>query len=125
MDSEIAAQIRECEARLYQVMAVSDGSALDLLIADDLLFVGPTGELATKAMDLELHRIGATQFHEFAPKELDIRVWSEQFGLAVAKIVLSGTSLGNSWAGNYRYTRVWRQGKSGWQVMGSSVSAMG
>jgi hypothetical protein len=56
MDSEIETQIHECEARLYTAMATSDVSELDMLIADDLLFVGPTGELATKAMDLEVHR---------------------------------------------------------------------
>jgi len=44
MDSEIETQIRECEARLYTAMSASDVSELDMLIADDLLFVGPTGE---------------------------------------------------------------------------------
>ena len=72
MNSEIETQIRECEARLYTAMLASDVSELDLLISDDLLFTGPTGELATKAMDLELHRTGGTQFHEFVPKELEI-----------------------------------------------------
>jgi hypothetical protein len=52
MDLEIETQIRECEARLYTAMSSSDVSDLDVLIADDLLFAGPTGELATKAMDL-------------------------------------------------------------------------
>ena len=72
MNSEVEAQIRECEARLYAAMAASDVPELDALIADDLLFAGPTGELATKAMDLDLHRTGGTQFHEFVPKELEI-----------------------------------------------------
>jgi len=86
MASEIETQIRECEARLYTAMSASDVSELDMLIADDLLFVGPTGELATKAMDLEVHRTGGKQFHEFVPKELEIRVWSEDFVLVSAKI---------------------------------------
>jgi ketosteroid isomerase-like protein len=96
-----------------------------LLIAEDLLFAGPTGELATKAMDLELHRTGGTQFHEFVPKELEIRVLSEHFVLALAKISLSGTYLGNAFAGDYRYMRIWRKGNNGWQIVGGSVSAMG
>ncbi|MCU0523999.1 MAG: nuclear transport factor 2 family protein [Elainella sp. Prado103] len=125
MDSEIETQIRECEARLYTAMSASDVSELDMLIADDLLFVDPTGELATKAMDLELHRTGGTQFHEFVPKELEIRVWSEHFVLASAKIFLSGTYLGNAFAGDYRYMRVWRKDQNGWQIAGGSVIAMG
>lgn len=124
MDSDIEAQIRECEARLYAAMSASDVSELDMLIADDLIFVGPTGELATKAMDLDLHRTGGTQVHEFVPKELEIRVWSEHFVLASAKIFLSGTYLGNAFSGDYRYMRVWHKGESGWQIVGGSVSAM-
>jgi len=124
MNSEIEAQIRECEARLYAAMSASDVSELDALIADDLLFAGPTGELATKAMDLDLHRTGGTQFHEFVPKELEIRIWSENVVLASARIFLSGIYLGNAFAGDYRYMRVWRKGKSGWQIAGGSVTAI-
>ena len=124
MNPEIEPQIRACEARLSTAMLASDVAELDALIADDLLFAGPTGELATKAMDLELHRTGGTQFHEFRPKELEIRVWSEQFALASAKIFLSGTYSGQAFAGDYRYTRIWRKGQQGWQIVGGSVTAM-
>jgi ketosteroid isomerase-like protein len=126
MNPEIETQIRACEARLYTAMLASDVAELDALIADDLLFAAPTGELATKAMDLELHRTGGTQFHEFTPEELEIRVWSEQFALASAKIFLRGTYLGQAFAGHFRYTRIWRKGPQGqdWQIVGGSVIAM-
>ncbi len=124
MNPEIETQIRDCEARLGAAMLASDVAELDALIADDLLFVGPTGELATKAMDLELHRTGGTQFHELAPKALEIRVWSEHFVLASAQIFLSGTYLGSAFSGDYRYTRIWRKGENSWQIAGGSVCAM-
>lgn len=124
MNLEIESHLREYEARLYAAISASDVAELDRLIADDLLFAGPTGELITKSMDLDLHRTGSTQFHEFVPKELEIRIWSEDFALASAQIFLRGTYLGNTFAGDYRYMRVWRRGKSGWQVVGGSVSAM-
>lgn len=124
MNPEIEAQIRASEERLYRAMQTSDVAELDALIADDLLFAGPIGELATKEMDLELHRTGGTKFHELMPTELVIRVWSEEFALASARIILSGTFLGQAFAGEYRYTRVWRKGVQGWQVVGGSVTAM-
>lgn len=124
MNLEIEAEIRGCEAQLCTAMLNSDLSVLDILIADDLLFVGPTGELATKAMDLELHRTGNTRFHELIPKELEIRVWSEQFVLVAAKVFLSGTYLGNAFSGDYRYIRIWRKDQNNWQIAGGSVSAM-
>ena len=125
MYPETETQIRDCEERLYAAMLASDVGELDTLIADDLLFAGPTGELATKAMDLELHRSGGTQFHEFTLQELEIRVWSEEFALASAKVFLRGTYLGQAFAGEFRYTRIWRRGQQGWQVIAGSVTAMG
>lgn len=95
MNPDIEAQLRACETRLYTAMLTSDVAALDMLIADNLLFVGPTGELATKAMDLELHRSGGTKFHELVPKELEIQVCSDQWAIVAAKVFLSGTYLGN------------------------------
>lgn len=124
MNPELETQIRACETRLYAAMLASDISELDALIADDLLFVGLSGDLATKAMDLELHRTGGTQFHALVPQDLDIRAWSEQGAIAVAKISLSGTYLGNNFAGDFRYLRVWRKGEMGWQIVGGSISAI-
>jgi ketosteroid isomerase-like protein len=123
--TEVEAQIRAREERLYAAMLASDIIELDTLIADDLLFAGPTGELATKAMDLELHRSGGARFHELTPKELEVRAWTNEFALASARIFLRGTYLGQSFAGEYRYTRIWRNGPQGWQIVGGSVTAMG
>lgn len=124
VEAQIRDQVRASESKLYAAMLASDVAALDTLIADDLLFAGPTGDLATKEMDLELHRTGGTQFRELVPKELEIRVWSEDFALASAKVFLSGTFLGDDFAGDYRYTRVWRNGEKGWQIVGGSVCVM-
>jgi ketosteroid isomerase-like protein len=125
LNPDIEAQIRACEMRLCAAMLSSDVAELDVLIADDLLFVGPTGELATKAMDLELHRSGGTKFHELLPQELVIQVCGEQWAIAAAKIFLSGTYLGNDFAGDFRYLRVWGHGENGWQIVGGSVSPIG
>jgi ketosteroid isomerase-like protein len=122
MNLEVEIQIREGEERLYAAMLTSDVEELDTLIADDLLFVGPTGELATKAMDLELHRTGGTKFTELVPMELEIRILSDRFVLVTAKVFLSGTYLGNAFAGDYRYLRIWRKSDQGWQIAGGSVS---
>jgi ketosteroid isomerase-like protein len=124
MNLAIETQIRACEARLYAAMLASDVADLDALIADDLLFCGPTGELATKAMDLELHRTGGTVFQELVPQDLEVRVWGEQLAIASAKVFLRGVYLGNAFAGDFRYMRVWRDGEGGWRIVGGSVCAI-
>ena len=125
MNPNIESQICDREIRLYAAMLASDVTELDVLIADELLFVGPTGELATKAMDLDLHRSGGTRFRELVPKELEIRVCSDQWAIAVAKVFINGTYLGNDFVGDYRYLQVWGLGENGWQIVGGSISAIG
>jgi hypothetical protein len=68
-DPEIVAM----EARVRSVQLNADVDALDQLIADDLLFTGPDGNLATKADDLAAHRSGLVRFRKHEPEELRIR----------------------------------------------------
>jgi ketosteroid isomerase-like protein len=124
MNLEIEIQIREGEERLYAAMLASDVKELDTLIADDLLFVGPTGELVTKAMDLELHRTGGTKFTELVPMELEIQILSDRFVLTTTKVFLSGTYLGNAFSADYRYLRIWHKGDQDWKIAGGSVNAV-
>ena len=43
------------EAQIRAAQLAADVGALDRLIADELLFAGPDGQLGTKAQDLEAH----------------------------------------------------------------------
>ena len=49
------------EEQLRAAQLGADVAALDRLIADELLFTGPDGQLGTKAQDLESHRSGAVR----------------------------------------------------------------
>lgn len=69
METEIIA----CEKRLYAAMLASDIVVLQELIADELLFVGPAGEMVSKQMDLALHRSGKLKVAQLEPKEQEIR----------------------------------------------------
>lgn len=51
-------QIEEYEERLRVAMLYSNVAELEVLIDDDLVFVGPGGGIYTKADDLQLHRSG-------------------------------------------------------------------
>jgi hypothetical protein len=62
-----------CEARLRAAQLGADVAALDALIADELLFTGPDGQLGTKAQDLESHGSGVVRFRGHAPEELRMR----------------------------------------------------
>ena len=67
------AEIVELEAQLRAAQLAADVSALDALIADELLFTGPDGSVGTKEQDLAAHRSGAVRFRAHEPEELRVR----------------------------------------------------
>jgi ketosteroid isomerase-like protein len=120
-DREIVA----CEAALRAAQLAADVDALDRLIADDLLFTGPDGQLATRAQDLDAHRSGAVRFVAHDPEELRIRRVGTDVAVAALRARLTVSVAGTLVSGAYRYTRVWaREGGGPWRVAGGHVSAV-
>ena len=111
---------REAELRAAQLAA--DTAALDRLIADDLLFTGPDGQLGTKAQDLEAHGSGVVRVRAHEPEELRVRRVGEHVAVAALRTRLAVEVAGTVHQGTYRYTRVWaREGAGPWRVVGGHV----
>jgi hypothetical protein len=116
-DPEIVA----LEADLRAAQLAADVVALDRLIAEELLFTGPDGQLGTKAQDLAAHRSGMVRIREHEPEELRIR----RVGADVAVVALRTRMVvevgGSVVRGIFRYTRVWGR-ESTWRVVGGHVA---
>ena len=97
-NSKIEAEIVACEQQLYTAQISSNVSLLQELLSDELVFVGPSGEIFTKQMDLELHRSGSINITKLEPKEQEIRCLNGA-AVTVTKIFLAGTFQGASFAG--------------------------
>jgi ketosteroid isomerase-like protein len=118
-DPEIAALEREL--RMAQLSA--DVAALDRLIADELLFTGPDGQVGTKAQDLDAHASGVVRFRSHEPEELRVRRVGKNVAIAALRARLVVEVAGTIARGTYRYTRVWAREKgSAWRVVGGHVS---
>jgi hypothetical protein len=119
VDPEIVA----LEARLRIAQLNADVAVLDSLIANELLFTGPDGQLGTKAQDLEAHRSGAVRFRVHEPDELRIRRVGEDVAVSALRARLAVEVAGTLVRGTYRYTRVWaREGGGPWRIVGGHVS---
>lgn len=119
VDPEIAA----LEAELRAAQLAADVTALDRLIADNLLFTGPDGRLGTKAQDLEAHASGVVRFRSHEPEELQVRRIGKNVAIAALRARLAVEVDGRITRGTYRYTRVWAREKGGpWRVVGGHVS---
>lgn len=116
-------EIRQLEEMLRRAMLHSDVAALDALIDDELLFIGPDGRLFTKADDLELHRSGVQQLTHAEWREVLVQVHGAT-SVSVVTAYLAGVFNGQPFSGLYRYCRTWAQHGDGWRIVGGSVSAI-
>ena len=118
-DEEIVA----LESAIRAAQLAADVAALDRLIADELLFAGPDGQLGTKAQDLEAHGSGVITFRAHEPEELRIRRVGVDVALTSLRTRLAVELGGRIVRGTYRYTRVWaREDGRTWRVVGGQVS---
>jgi ketosteroid isomerase-like protein len=116
--------IVELEARIRAAQLDADIAALDALIAEELLFTGPTGELGTKEEDLRLHGSGTVRFREHVPEELRMRRVGPDVVVTALRARLVVDVAGTRVGGAYRYTRVWAREDGTWRVVGGHVSAV-
>jgi ketosteroid isomerase-like protein len=116
-------EIVRLEEALRAAQLAGDVAALDELIADDLLFTGPDGALATKAQDLEAHRSGAVRFRQHLPEELRVVRVAPGVAIAALRVRLEVEVEGRLAGGTFRYTRMWvRDAEGAWRVAGGHVS---
>jgi uncharacterized protein (TIGR02246 family) len=116
------AEILALEAAIRTAQLTADVQALDRLIADDLLFTGPDGQLATKAQDLAAHRSGALRVREHIPTELRIRRLGNDAAIVALRAQLTVDVQGTTVTGTFRYTRVWAREEGQWHVAGGHVA---
>jgi|KBSMisStaDraftv2_1062788.scaffolds.fasta_scaffold381319_2 ketosteroid isomerase-like protein len=118
-------EIVSLESRLRAAQLAADVAELDALIAEDLLFVGPDGRLATKAQDLGAHSSGAVRFREHVPETLHVRRLGSDVAVTSLRARLVVEVLGAVTRGTYQYTRVWaRVVTPSWRVVAGHVSAV-
>ena len=116
-------ELVELEAQIRRAQLDADAAALDRLVADELLFTGPDGQLGTKAQDLAAHRSGVVRFRAHEPEELRVRRVGADVAVTALRALLAVEVGGTLVRGTYRYTRVWaREGGGAWRVVAGHVS---
>jgi ketosteroid isomerase-like protein len=115
-------EISALEARLREAQLNADVDTLDALIAEELLFTGPDGQLATKEQDLEAHRLGLVRFRAHEPEELRVRRVGDDVAIVSLRAKLAVEVQGVVHRRTFRYTRVWERTAGGWRVAGGHVA---
>lgn len=118
------AAIKHAEEALRSAMLAADVEALDRLLDDELVFIGPTGRVATKREDLDNYRSGAQRITSHEPRELAITLFGDELAVVTVVVALSGEVRDRRFAGRYRYLRTWRRSHDGhWKIISGAVVA--
>ena len=117
------ASLRACEAALRQAQLASDVAVLDQLVDDALTFTGPDGAVYGKQDDLDAHRRGMVRITRLEPSEERIQRFGS-IAVVSVRMEMSGTFQGATFAGPFRYTRVWCARPEGWRIVAGHVSAV-
>ncbi|MFP9118994.1 nuclear transport factor 2 family protein [Flavobacterium sp. RNTU_13] len=113
--------IEQYEDRLIAAMKSSNVDELITLLADSLVFTNQNGHLVTKADDIAIHEGGKLEIYSI---ETSARLIYTYDDVAVVSVVqdLGGAVDGHTYAGIYRYTRIWKQFADGWKVIAGHTS---
>ena len=117
------ASLRACEAALRRAQLASDVAVLDRLVDDALIFTGPDGAVYGKQDDLDAHRRGMVRITRLEPSEERIQRFGS-IAVVSVRMEMSGTFQGATFAGPFRYTRVWCARPEGWRIVAGHVSAV-
>jgi Domain of unknown function (DUF4440) len=123
MDATRKAQIVASEDNLLEAMKTSNVELLDKLLHDELLFNGPNGQTATKAIDLKNYRSGNINLHTVESSDRTLSEIGDDIVVAVT-VEIKGNYLGQEINGKFRYLRVWKLFESDWKVIAGSVVAL-
>jgi ketosteroid isomerase-like protein len=113
--------VETLEDNLRQAMLISDVAVLDKLVADDLVWTIPTGQVVNKQFDLDAHRSGSFRFTKIEIRDRQIHDYSNCV-VVTLKAELAGAVNNEAFSETYCFTRVWVQRQKGWQIVAGHAS---
>ncbi|MFB9237934.1 nuclear transport factor 2 family protein [Plantactinospora siamensis] len=121
----IDAELIAAERRLQAAQRAGDVAALDRLLHDRLVAVGPDGSRATKADDLRAHRDRTSVIEDLVEESLEVLV-DGSTGVTFFLGTVRGTYAGEPFAARLRYTRTWvRDDHLGWRILAAHIGPVG
>ena len=111
------------ERQLQAAQLAGDVAALDRLLHDRLVAIGPDGARYTKADDLAGHRSGSSVVSELVEEHLELLV-AGTTGVTFFIGTVSGTFGGSPMSARLRYTRTWVHDQAGWRILAAHIAVL-
>jgi ketosteroid isomerase-like protein len=121
--SRSEAGLLAAERALQAAQRAGDVAALDRLLHDRLVAIGPDGARYTKDQDLAAHRSGSSVITELREEHVEVLV-AGSTGVTFFTGTLAGTFGGQPMSARMRYTRTWvHDDDAGWRILAAHIAA--
>lgn len=115
-------QIVALEKQWQQAALADDVATMDKLLSDDYLGITASGEVLTKAQQLDHMRDKKLVLTQLQPSELKIKLIGH-IAIVTSLARVEGSSDGDTLHGDYRYTRVYQRMANGsWKITSFEVT---
>lgn len=112
------------ERALHAAQLGGDVAALDRLLDDRLIAIGPDGARHTKNDDLAGYRSGSSVITELSEEDVEVLV-AGTTGATFFTATIAGTFGGEPMSARLRYTRTWvHDDKTGWRILAAHIAAL-
>jgi hypothetical protein len=112
------------ERQLQAAQLAGDVVALDRLLHDRLVAIGPDGARYTKGDDLAGHRSGSSVVCELVEEHLELLV-AGTTGVTFFTGRVAGTFEGSPMSARLRYTRTWVHDiHAGWRILAAHIAVL-
>ena len=116
------ADLLSAERALHAAQLAGDVSALDRLLDDRLVAIGPDGARHTKDQDLAAYRSGSSVITDLVEDDVEVLV-AGSTGVTFFTGTLAGTFGGHPMSARMRYTRTWvHDDDAGWRILAAHIA---
>jgi ketosteroid isomerase-like protein len=110
------------ERALHAAQLAGDVAALDRLLHDRLVAIGPDGARHTKNQDLAAYRSGSSVITDLVEENVEVLV-AGSTGVTFFTGTLGGTFGGQPMSARMRYTRTWvHDDEAGWRILAAHMA---
>lgn len=122
-DHDSTTELELAETSLQDAVRTRDVEALEVLLHDDVRFMGPDGSVIGKEEDLAAHRSGALTISSLNEVSREVKRFGDT-GITLVVLDIEGNSGDQPIAARLAYTRAWKLNGSTWQVIAAQGSAV-
>src|SRR5215472_9330120 len=113
--------IKKLDNERIQAQIQADATALDRIYADDVIGVGPSGTVRTKAQVISDFTSGDLKFQSITTDEVQVRVY-ENTAVETGLSTMVGQDKGKAVPRDTRFTRVWVEQQGRWRLVANHYS---